>query len=441
MALQLSDLQDVVRKDAAIRGHATLQPIGGGGDKVFPPTHAVDEKKIRREDRPGAKYARERRRIDGKEVDCVLLDSVQSQANRMEDALYRLWMAGKIVLPVVTVNFGTDFPDLAGINSLTAPHRIADALLRDSYLGDNTLFRHSELGESFANATLASAAPLFRVSPTALLFGIWDSTGPRGGQGFKLARNLTSEIIGVDAVLGAKTSSRIDPAAIVKNSGKLYTALNPMEQWTLEPGPEHARRKEKKKPSDPDEPALYKGEGTPATAIHGNIPPSVDLLAGGVTISEAEQTVVLSLAGIRRLGFGTPEESEAAQAVLAALGLVAVLAAADDGYFLRSRCQLSPKPGKALKFRRVAKDGSDEELPLALDESIKLYDAALKALPTSLQWHPWNIEENKWSLESLEAAKPIATLTAAPKLQQLVRESRRLSTAGEVEEENTEAGS
>lgn len=442
MALQLGDLQKAVREDAAICGHATLQAMGNENDKVFPPTHAVDEKRLRRDDRLGAKYAWEKRRIDGKESLCVMLDSVQSQANRMEDALHRLWRAGKIIIPVITVNFGVEFPDLTGINSLTAPHRIADALLRDSYV-DNTLFRHSKLGKSFADATLANAAALFKVSPTALLFGIWDSTGPRGGLGFKLARNITSEIIGIDAFFGTKTGSRIDPVGIVKNAGKLYAALDPLEQWTLESGPEHARRKKKKKPTDPDEPELYKGEGTPAKAIHGNIPPSVDMLAGGISISKAEQTVVLSLAGIRRLGFGTPEESQAAHTVLVALGLVAVVAASDDGYFLRSRCHLSPKkPDEALKFKCVAKDGSDGAFAFAANNSLsdvlKLYEAAVEALPEYLRWHPWDIKEDKWSANSLKAGSPIVTLEAAPKLQQLVRESRRLAVAGEVEEVSAE---
>jgi hypothetical protein len=201
-------------------------------------------------------------------------------------------------------------------------------------------------------------------------------------------------------------------------------------------GLEYAKRKDKKKPTDPDEPALFKGEGTPATANHGNIPPSVDLLAGGVTISRAEQTVVLSLAGFRRLGFGTPKESEDARTVFAALGFVAVLAAADDGYFLRSRCHLSPIPGKALAFQRVAKDGSDSAFSLTLDDALNLYQDAVAALPERLRWHSWDVASNSWSSNPLGPSMPIATLTAAPKLQQLIRESRRLAEAGKAEEED-----
>jgi len=439
MSLELSDLQNAVREDAAIRARATLQPMGGEGDKIFPPTHAVDENKLKREDSHGAKYAKEWRRIEGNEHHCVLLDSVQSQANRMEDALYRLWTSGQIVLPVVTVNFGEEFPDLAGINSLTAPHRVADALLRDSYLG-STLFRHSDLRRSFVGASIGNVQDLFRVCPTALVFGMWDSTGPTG-TGLRLARNLTSEIVGMDAIFGVKSGSRIDPAGIVDTtkSGlfvyKADPARAPLEQWTTD---RDLAQMEK------DEPVKYgkdkKKAGKTSSINHSNFPPTMDLLAGGVTISHGEQTVVLSLAGIRRLGFGTPEESEAARTVLAALGLIAVLAAADDGYFLRSRCHLSPMPGKALTFQRVSKDGTGNGLTLTLGDAVDLYRAAVGALPENLRWHPWDLERASWSVNLLTPSMPIATLNAAPKLQQLVRVSRQLGAAGEAEDQGAETG-
>ena len=89
--MSLETLRDAVTGGAvAIRGKALLEPAGGPGDKVFPPSHSVGE---RNKDR-GAKYARAERRLPGGEIEqCVLLDSVQSQANRMEEALRVLWAA------------------------------------------------------------------------------------------------------------------------------------------------------------------------------------------------------------------------------------------------------------------------------------------------------------------------------------------------------------
>lgn len=139
MPLNFGQLKALVAGDTvAVRGTATLEPAGGAGDKVFPPTHAVDDKNKK----PGAKYAFETRRIDGHDVTCVLIDSVQSQANRMEEVLQALWTDKQIVLPVVSVDFSSVAPEVGRVTSLTAPHRIADALLRDSLL-DGQLFRLS----------------------------------------------------------------------------------------------------------------------------------------------------------------------------------------------------------------------------------------------------------------------------------------------------------
>ncbi len=58
----------------AIRAVTMLEPAGGPGDKIFPPTYT-------REGRSETKYALEERLIDGKTTATVLLDSVASQAN------------------------------------------------------------------------------------------------------------------------------------------------------------------------------------------------------------------------------------------------------------------------------------------------------------------------------------------------------------------------
>src|SRR6266478_6833599 len=90
----LKDLQEAVSSAAAFRSRTRLQPAGGEGDKVFPPTYA------------GAVYAREERQINGGKVPCVLLDSVQAQANRLEEALQRALDTGMLRgVPVLNVDF------------------------------------------------------------------------------------------------------------------------------------------------------------------------------------------------------------------------------------------------------------------------------------------------------------------------------------------------
>ena len=110
---------------------------------------------------------------------------------------------------------------------LEAPHRLADAIFRDSLL-DGTLFRLSDAGRAVTEAQPQNATALFRYSPTGLLFGMWDSTGPKGGLGSKFQRAYVSEIIGLDAQIGKKVSSRLDPLQIEKlKAEERALSLNP----------------------------------------------------------------------------------------------------------------------------------------------------------------------------------------------------------------------
>ncbi len=409
MNLDYSQLKQLVAGDTvAIRGTATLEPAGGPGDKIFPPTHAVDDKNKK----PGAKYAFETRRIDGRDATCVLIDSVQSQANRMEEALQALWTDKQIVLPIVSVDFSSVAPEVGCVTSLTAPHRIADALLRDSLL-DGKLFRLSDIGKSFTDASTRNATALFKVCPTGLVFGLWDSTGPKGGLGAKFQRALVSEIIGINAAPGSKTESRIDPLNILKKAADIYIAADDNERWTTDI--EKAKRYEKDdKDHKKGDPIKFGKEGKPSEVNHGNVTPSIDSVGGGVTIDEARHTVVLSLASLRRLGFTTGAEE--ARTVLAALGLLAVFAAESRGHDLRSRCLLVPKKGSALKLEAVARDGSTTPVDLDFAGAIALYNEAVGKLPDGVKFDK-------------PAGEALAELQPSPKLADLVKKSRELAAA------------
>jgi len=173
--LSLRTLKAAVRgAAAAFRCVTDYQPAGGPGDKVFPPTYE------------GGRYATEQR-IDpetGEVQDCVLLDSVQSQANRMELALLEVHRNGAVSLPLLVTRFDQDaLLRKFTVTSLEAPHRVADALFRDSLL-DGTIFRKSDKGRILDVADVRNARGMFGLCPMALVFGLWDSTGPRGGLGY-----------------------------------------------------------------------------------------------------------------------------------------------------------------------------------------------------------------------------------------------------------------
>jgi len=362
---------------AAFRCITEYQPAGGVGDKVFPPTYE------------GGKYAIEDRIVDGQPVPCVLLDSVQSQANRMELSLLEALRAKRIELPLVTVKFDDDcLRKKFIVTSLDAPHRVADAILRDCLL-DGVMFRKSEQGKVLDYADARNATGLFGLNPTALVFGIWDSTGPRGGLGAKFQRALVSEMVGFHAQGGVKTSSRIDPAQIMLGAGPVYERAdknNNAPSWTLD---DNLASKDKNQPKK-----LGKN-GKPSEANHGNITPSFNdaktkqPLPGGFTISRALQTTVLSLTALRRLRFPLNNEADsdaivdqAARMTLAAIGLVAATLVREEGADLRSRCQLFPTqkfvwelldtPGEDPKSFNLTGKEAEELLSQAIAEATKI---------------------------------------------------------------------
>ena len=178
--------------------------MGGFDDKIFPPTYAGEKHAV---------YAIEKRRIGEREVSTVLLDSVQSQANRLEQGLLQAVEDDGLKIPVIEVNFASAFEGRKKVTSLDAPHRIADALIRDSLAIDEEKapFATSSIGKRFAASSYADATALFEYCPTALIFGVWDSHGSGGGMGNRFARALVSEIVGYDAVEGVRTGGRLDP--------------------------------------------------------------------------------------------------------------------------------------------------------------------------------------------------------------------------------------
>jgi CRISPR-associated protein Csb1 len=289
---------------------------------------------------------------------------------------------------------------------------------------DGTLFRLSEIGRSLTNATPRNAAPLFRVCPTGLVFGLWDSTGLRGGQGSKFARALVSEIVGIGASFGSRTESRIDPIGIARDSGVLFirkrTSGDAPPEWTLDQKEAEMDGKEPLKWGSKKKGGKWtQGKGTPAEANHSSYPPTIDDVAGGVTIDHATHTVVLSIAALRRLRFG--EGDAEARVVLSALGLLAVLAAEARGHDLRSRCLLVPRSGEALRLEVVQRDGIATPLTLDLAGAISIYTAAGDALPEPLRF------------ASLPG-EALATLKPSPNLAHLIRKSRELAAVGAVEE-------
>lgn len=396
MDYTLGLLNDAVAQHAAIRRVRRLQPAGGAGDKLFPPTYPQEGRGL------PPTHVFEKRRVDGETVNCVLIDSVQSQANRLEEALLSAARAERFPLPMVAVRFDNeDLGDVGTITSLEAPHRVFDAILRDAQLGGQP-FRDTAYGRRLLVARMQSATALFEISPSALVFGAWNSTGEGGGLGAKFPRCLVSEIVGIGAQLGERSGSRIDPLGI---RADVPVVVQEDGNWSVAP-------------SGKTTGAASKSVKRPSEINHGNIRPSVVPL--GVTVDFALHTVVITLAGLRRLSFppdgqAAPlDRDRAARSALAALAVTAVTEQDRVGYALRSRCDLVPEPGFDVGFELVRADGSTEPLALDADRAIAVLKEAIEqARKSGLSWQEAAVE-----------------LTPQPRLVELVRRSRALALAG-----------
>lgn len=363
--MNYQNLLTSVKSASGLRLRIRLQPLYGVGEIVFPCTVS------------GGKYQTSKRRIPGydESVECTILDSVQSQANRMEDALLADIRAGNIFLPHVV----SDFSNVEGlkkpvgeITCFEAPHRIFDAILRDSVNTDGKHFPFTPEGAAAIKANSRDASAIFAISPASLLFGSWDSTGVSGGLGEKYTRCVVSELVAVNVERAERAGTRVDPLNIAASidPGEILKRTKD-EIWA---GIAKNRKKFEK----------------PSRLNHSSViwPEDSKPAHGGVTCDYIQQSTTLSLPALRQLGFpsGNLERSVAAQTVLAAISLHAAALNVERGWHLRSRCDLTLDEGQTAQWDTIGVDGGEHKLDSNTTRSL-LKEAIAAAKQTGLQWH------------------------------------------------------
>jgi len=349
---------------AALRSITMLQPVEGEGGKLFPATYA------------GGKYATEKRRVPDRQepVECVVLNSVQSESNHAELALLDAVRRGHISLPLIEVDFTEANAklrkDMPKLTSLEVPHRLADAILRDSVLPDGTRFSRSDYAARWGRANLWNATAIYELCPTALTFGMWGSPDKPGGLGAKFERAYISEIIGVDALIVDRRSGfRVDPLSV---SSKIAVVPNGDAGFRVLGENEKAKNAQR-----------------PSELNHGNI--VFDSTNGGVRCRYAEQTTVVSFGALRKLRFPIdgrtdPARDNAARTVLAAIGIAAGVLATERGVSLRSRCHLIPTAPRTWEL--LDRPGEDPK-SYTIDSTAAiqlLKDAVAQAEAAGLKW-------------------------------------------------------
>jgi CRISPR-associated protein Csb1 len=303
-----------------------LQPIGG--DVFFPPTYANPSQ--RKGDPPVYNIDRFE---DAKHSVCVI-DSIPSQANRIEPALGRVsGKDGKPIKLVPTVVVKAKVGDEEQrVSLLEAGHRAADAIVQLSSIRD-------ELAKAIRARKQGDSTPLAKLAPTSLVFGMWDSRE----SGVKVPRLLSSIIRAYD-VLEYRRSSQFNAALDYEAAGVV-------------PG------KGDKKLSE------IGMDGAPATFQHGGIE-----ARGGIC-----RDASLNLCTLRSIASTSPNETLTLQRYVLGLALVAITYFDGKTLNLRQGCQLVAVPNKPMTRIMINADGTEGPFEIDRDSAVAYASAVAEA--------------------------------------------------------------
>lgn len=336
---------DAVRgwmRDPGARGLSVLrrlQPLGGQGDMVSPPTFAQAEG-----DEKGPRYVWSQRRLGDRVVDTCLLDSPASQANRIEEALLVLMRARSLALPLHSM----DVPGIGTLTDLELPHRAYDAAVGTAKLADGSDWKASDVAKALRRASRKNAAALLEHAPMVLVLGGWDShsgTAANAWQG-RHEKSVWSKIVAIDAFRVQRPGGRLDPMGL------------------------------------PSSEKVDLGDGNKKLSEQGLgvVPPSMTKIPRlSVTMDHAEQRSVVSFGVLRQLGFGDDEKAQAAHSYLAALAVLGLAALHRHGGHLRSECDLVCDQTEGWRVRRD--DGDDEPVEgLTVERCLKVVSQARQSV-------------------------------------------------------------
>jgi CRISPR-associated protein Csb1 len=245
----------------------------------------------------------------------AVIDSVQSQANRLE-AIFSEEPYASLV-PQVVVN---------ATNLLDVGHRLADAVM--SYSSGNETVR-----KALQSAAKGDFTPLAKINPTALLLGIWDSRN----NGVKIARLLAFT---VDA----------NGVTTVRDRAAQYRAsIDPETKTALESHLNAGENSEKRTRSRLSE------EGF-------NDVPSFDAKKGGCIASEIVRRGVMEFAPLRKY-------DEKLQNYLLGLGLVMLTYPLDHNY--RSGTLLVQDPARPATLELIYRNGLREAVAITHEQALE----------------------------------------------------------------------
>jgi CRISPR-associated protein Csb1 len=329
-----------------------LMPVEGSDGVLFPATFAAGD------GFPGG-YNIDTFGDDKNGNNVCLIDSVGSQANRMEPIFMR--EKYRHLVPQIVIRAGD-----REVNILEAGHRAGDALLRCSTL-------QQELQDAFKSVLAGNAEPLARIAPTSLVFGVWDSRDTQA----KLPRVVASNI----RAFNVRKLTR----------GAVY--VPPVDYSQLDVFSEEDKAKAE---GNNKSPLAQRGfVHNPASGAHGGV------IADG----DIRRDATLGLAALRQLHVGDDEDTtRVLRRYILGLSLVAFTANAES--YLRQGCTLVLNPDKPLEFVEVYPDGRRQPCKVTHDEAVEFATEAAKSFGVGEgRTVPFENERAKKDVKADDAAK------------------------------------
>lgn len=312
---------------AAIVLKQWLRPVGD--DVFFPPTYANPSQK--KGDPPV--YNIDPPEQSAPQRVCIV-DSIPSQANRIEPAFDRLTdKQGQPVrlVPKVIVKTKTG-DEQQQVSLLEVGHRLADAVVQLSSL-------RGEVAKAIRERQKNDSLPLAKLAPTSLVFGMWDSRE----SGVKVPRLINSIIRAYD-VLEHRRSSQFNPALDFEAAGVVPV-------------------KGEKKLSE------VGMDGVPDTLKLGGI-----AARGGICRDSS-----LNLCTLRDIATSDKADEVKLQRYILGLSLVAMTFFDGKALNLRQGCQLVADKAKPMTRVLVFADGTESPFDVDHNAAIEYADVAARA--------------------------------------------------------------
>ena len=283
-----------------------LEPAGGSGDVIFPPTFAPPK---------GSKelpsYV-----IDGEGENSVcLVDSVGSQSNRLEPLFQQERF--RDLVPQVEIDV-----EGSSINLLELGHRAADAVARSSGLAN-------DLRSAFEAYGNGKGSPMAKLAPTSIVFGAWDSRETQ----VKIPRMISSTIRAYNVEKLTRSAQYF--AALEKDAVKQLLEVDPQREHSLSKA--------------------------------GFLDAPSQRTSGGIRVrGYIERSTILNLTAARAIG-APPDELKALRRYILGLALLAVVAPID--LFLRQGCLLVQSTEDPPSGHLVYRDGRRKEFSVTVKEA------------------------------------------------------------------------